>query len=744
MLTELRLTAEKPQPFAIQDGNWDDLRGALEQVFYDGGTDLAALRPTQSPALLFSDGQSYHSRLKEPWSHPVTLIDSTGAGTSYWIDQAIHSGGRYLNLTDPDGQGIPVSRQFTLRDDPGANPAAELPKGAHEMIATLWASEKLRTLETRFTPDQKAILAFGKKHHLVSDVTSLIVLERFEDHVRYHIPPPEKDLLAKYQRALELEKIRPTARQALARQWKKRNDWHSRDFPWQNHVLAPSLARLAIWERALHKTFEEEELNQDSLQQVAATRDRVKQLQAQKSANEIQDLASYQAWLQELNQTIAQLGRLETLAYGVARDGKMPIAVNGFVNAGGKFLAASDTNLKAALQEAGGISKIGSPTRVSVYRGARKTTYNLLSKEYTPVPLKPGDLIVVEQARPSYDDSEDFFAAEPFPSIDYRNEPAVVIPSRSPNYEPSDDSIDGFAAADPFAAAGGSGDSSPASLFNIARMENPEGLDFNELKETLAKAPDPWAVYRQLRPESHYPDSFYLQWGDLLLDSKKPKLAHRVLSNLIETPGPRPTAYRKWAYLLAKHQDWAGALDLLDRAARQAPNDLAIVLDQAWLLEQQGNEQAAAAKRKELVENLDPTDPPAIKIAEIANAEIPSTDEKDRLPLDLRIVVSCASGQSLDLSMGEPSDTMTHFDEWPGGSKIGARTLEAVGVAEYTLRQAVPGPYRLSYRSPFPQLVRLQLYRNWGRDHQTCEEMIILLPASQTRRPLASFRFDLN
>jgi tetratricopeptide (TPR) repeat protein len=504
------------------------------------------------------------------------------------------------------------------------------------------------------------------------------------------------------------------------------------------------LARLAIWERALHKTFEEKELNQDFLKQVTATRDRVKQLQAQKSANEIQDLASYQAWLQELNQTIAQLGRLETLAYGVARDGKMPIAVNGFVNAGGKFLAASDTNLKAALQEAGGISKIGSPTRVSVYRGARKTTYNLLSKEYTPVPLKPGDLIVVEQARPSYDDSEDFFAAELFPSIDYRNEPAVVIPSRSPNYEPSDDSIDGFAAADPFAAAGGSGDSSPASLFNIARMENPEGLDFNALKDTLAKAPDPWAVYRQLRPESHYPDSFYLQWGDLLLDSKKPKLAHRVLSNLIETPGPRPTAYRKWAYLLAKHQDWAGALDLLDRAARQAPNDLAIVLDQAWLLEQQGNEQAAAAKRKELVENLDPTDPPAIKIAEIANAEIPSTDEKDRLPLDLRIVVSCASGQSLDLSMGEPSDTMTHFDEWPGGSKIGARTLEAVGVAEYTLRQAVPGPYRLSYRSPFPQLVRLQLYRNWGRDHQTCEEMIILLPASQTRRPLASFRLDLN
>ena len=333
--------------------------------------------------------------------------------------------------------------------------------------------------------------------------------------------------------------------------------------------------------------------------------------------------------------------------------------------------------------------------------------------------LRPGDLLVVEQAHYPFDNFADPFTSEGPDLVDHRSEPAIVIPSRPPNLQPRDDYED--ASDDPFASSGGAsheggGSSDPPSIFQIASLDDPQGPGMEELLESLTKSQDPLPVYRKLRPNERYPDSFYLQMGDLFLAMKKPKLASRVLSNLIETPVARPTAYRKWAFLLAKHQDWEGALDLLGCAAQLAPEDHAIVLDQAWVLEQQGNKQAALAKRKSILKDFSKTDRPSTTIAEIATAEVCKHDTTKGLPVDLRVLVTCASGQSLNLTMTEPCDTMTSFKRWSEPSKIGARAIETVGVAEYSLRQAVPGEYHLNYQNRSPQIVRLQIYRNWGRE----------------------------
>lgn len=57
-LIVVRNKAEEPQTFAIKKGNWSQLKAALNNLVYDGGTDLASWKPTDDckEYLLFSDG----------------------------------------------------------------------------------------------------------------------------------------------------------------------------------------------------------------------------------------------------------------------------------------------------------------------------------------------------------------------------------------------------------------------------------------------------------------------------------------------------------------------------------------------------------------------------------------------------------------------------------------------------------------------------------------------------------------
>jgi hypothetical protein len=360
-LVKLRMTPGKPLTFAIKEGNWDTLREALEGIFYDGGTDLGSIKPRQIPTLVFSDGRSFHSRLPKPWSEPVSLIDSSGAASLYWIDQILLSGGTHLDLTHPVKEDQSISRKFfRARKANPSDPENQTEGKADQILKTLWASEKLRAMEREFIPNRQAIIAFCREHQLVSSETSLIVLERFEDHVRYRIPPPEKELLAKYQLALDLEMAEPSAEDIVSKRWQARKNWHAQDFPWQDHLLDSTMARIAIWRRALLKTFEEQELNQTSLQKIAQAFNKIGQLKARKSSGKLDNLEDYHAWLKDLEKTTHQLSQLDELTYGLERNGHITIAINGFVNSTGKITTPTGTTLKSALQKAGGISKIGS------------------------------------------------------------------------------------------------------------------------------------------------------------------------------------------------------------------------------------------------------------------------------------------------------------------------------------------------------------------------------------------------
>ena len=66
----------------------------------------------------------------------------------------------------------------------------------------LWAQQHLQKMELLGGHSRQAIIDFARQHTLVSDLTSLIVLELFEDHVTYRIPPPEAKLRQRYETAI--------------------------------------------------------------------------------------------------------------------------------------------------------------------------------------------------------------------------------------------------------------------------------------------------------------------------------------------------------------------------------------------------------------------------------------------------------------------------------------------------------------------------------------------------------------
>jgi hypothetical protein len=136
---------------------------------------------------------------------------------------------------------------------------------------------------------RQAIIDFARRHTLVSDLTSLIVLERFKDHVTYRIPPPEADLRQRYETAI--------ARRSDSA-WLKRRDWHNRDFPWAEVTLFESLRRTRIWKNATAKVFSEAEKDSESYLCIADWQ--ASALTVIKRRPEVKSAADRDAWMRSI------------------------------------------------------------------------------------------------------------------------------------------------------------------------------------------------------------------------------------------------------------------------------------------------------------------------------------------------------------------------------------------------------------------------------------------------------------
>ncbi len=282
----------KPTTFTIEGGDASKLMAALKAVDYDGGTQMGALKSLKSkPAyyILCSDGLSNFGKEEPPrFNAPIfALGPNAQTNHSFLRFLAVRSGGTYFNLTRLEvaavakaigkkpfsylrtevvkGQvegiypsvpqpmpgdlfvaGKLVSKSATIRIHFGmAGGSAESEDFVIEqadapelaILRIFWAQKKVEELMIFPEKNEDELLATGQDYGLVTQGTSLMVLERLDQYVEHRIAPPESlpEMRQEYfaqveefhraRAAEEEDKI-----QHVLALWQERVDWWNKEF----------------------------------------------------------------------------------------------------------------------------------------------------------------------------------------------------------------------------------------------------------------------------------------------------------------------------------------------------------------------------------------------------------------------------------------------------------------------------------------------------------------------------------
>ncbi|MDR1834917.1 MAG: hypothetical protein LBQ96_03855 [Fusobacteriaceae bacterium] len=240
------LTKDSGKAFTVKEGAWAELRQTIESIKYDGGTvfptDLFA-GLTAEEILLFSDGLNTMGEKKPSVSAQAvyTINSSPEYNRGFLEDLARSSGGNFINLNTIDAEsalkklavhglkllkieskegifrnihptpGVEVGENLTFAGILSGNAGRlllsfgygkdeivltkEVPvgnPGNNPAVSRLWARQRIRELEWDPEENEKEITKLGKEYSVVTDFTSLLVLENISDYVNYKIaPPPE-------------------------------------------------------------------------------------------------------------------------------------------------------------------------------------------------------------------------------------------------------------------------------------------------------------------------------------------------------------------------------------------------------------------------------------------------------------------------------------------------------------------------------------------------------------------------
>jgi len=230
--------------FVISNGNWTELRGKLNKIVYDGGTNFSAVNAKSIQAeeyILFSDGLSTFGKNTLGLNKPVHTINTAlKADYSTLKFISMKTGGQFVNLNSisvndafkqlnqqnlqflgiKNGSSIrqtypsmkvnvnghfslagimnEFNTEFTLQFGFGNTVVSEqvvrLNPTEHTLssidVSRVWAQKKIAEMDIQYEDNKEDISVLSKQFGIVTRSTSLIVLENLDDYLRYDITPP--------------------------------------------------------------------------------------------------------------------------------------------------------------------------------------------------------------------------------------------------------------------------------------------------------------------------------------------------------------------------------------------------------------------------------------------------------------------------------------------------------------------------------------------------------------------------
>ncbi len=228
--------------FKITNGNWSALKNEIENITYDGGTSLCffdTMKLKSNEILLFTDGLTNLGDFTKKIEKSIYTINTSVSGDHQLMDDiATSSGGSYINLTRYDSknalnilkretyqflgivenpllnevypnQNTNVLSDFSVTGKFLENTTIKLLFGYQnkvtkeieipitnsaedDVVKRLWAKEKLISLNRNKKENKRKIISLAKQYQLITDYTSMLILDRIEDYVRYRIEPPQE------------------------------------------------------------------------------------------------------------------------------------------------------------------------------------------------------------------------------------------------------------------------------------------------------------------------------------------------------------------------------------------------------------------------------------------------------------------------------------------------------------------------------------------------------------------------
>ncbi len=278
----LSYSFSKDENFVISNGDWTALKTRLENTIFDGGTRYSQINfNAHDEYLFFTDGLSSLSSNSLPVSKkPVYTISSSVSSDYAFLNFfSQQSGANFINLNQLDSaqaldkllnqslrflgikennlvaemypmKGTPVSGNFSVSGISlkstneivllfgyGENAILEKKifvdaerQSTNEVnIEKLWAQKKIANLELQYALNAGEIEAMGKQYGIVTQNTSLIVLENISDYIAYEIVPPS-ELREEYDRILKEQRKNLLAEQK--NNWSNVDDYFTDLFAW--------------------------------------------------------------------------------------------------------------------------------------------------------------------------------------------------------------------------------------------------------------------------------------------------------------------------------------------------------------------------------------------------------------------------------------------------------------------------------------------------------------------------------
>ncbi len=211
-----RLVAFRNVPEDMGECGKAELLAKVDALVYDGGTDIgkAIALAGRSPTLLFSDE-----------------ADTLALAVPRYDDME--------NVTVASRPTAPkrAVRIRRLAAGEAAPSGVEVKPGA--LLATQWAAERVKDLESQADARKEEFLALGRRYGVASPVASLIVLETLDQYLTHKIEPPAgmgfhdewvRRMAAKDDAIAKAEADAAHARDLLAL-WKERVEWWNNPMP---------------------------------------------------------------------------------------------------------------------------------------------------------------------------------------------------------------------------------------------------------------------------------------------------------------------------------------------------------------------------------------------------------------------------------------------------------------------------------------------------------------------------------